>query len=142
VYGIAERVQTTCPLAGQEPHFTIASGESGKPLRTVTAAWALRDPCGQHFMREESRVAPVVVLVIVLLAVCVALHRSGTPSSHEGRPGASGRERALYQLLLRKALGDHALVERLIAVESRKRPQGGRVVWMQQALHAWERDNH
>jgi hypothetical protein len=86
-------------------------------------------------------VATVFILVVVMLVVCVALRRKETLQAHAGTRGASGREHTLYQKLLRKSLGDHGLVERLIALESEKHPHARRVVWMQHAIDAWERDN-
>lgn len=50
-------------------------------------------------------------------------------------------ESALYKQLLRKSLGDHALVERLIELERRKHPAVNRARLLRFAIERWERDN-
>ena len=54
----------------------------------------------------------------------------------------AANETELYQQLLRKALGDHAKVERLIEHERQRNPEGKRTEWLRAALERWERDAH
>lgn len=55
---------------------------------------------------------------------------------------AAATETELYQQLLRKALGDHSKVERLIEHERQRNPEGKRADWLCAALERWERDSH
>ena len=55
-------------------------------------------------------------------------------------PAAETNESALYQQLLRKALGDKAKVERLIEHERLRNLEGKRADWLRTALERWERD--
>jgi hypothetical protein len=46
-----------------------------------------------------------------------------------------------YDDLLQKVGGEHTVVERLVAFESELLPSGNRLVWLQNAIQRWERDN-
>ncbi len=50
------------------------------------------------------------------------------------------REKQLYQRLLRKANGDKAVVERLVAYERQHYPNADRVALLREAIDRWERD--
>jgi hypothetical protein len=47
----------------------------------------------------------------------------------------------LYNELLGKVGGDHQVVERLIEFEQQQKPDRNRIVWLENALQRWERDN-
>jgi len=47
----------------------------------------------------------------------------------------------LFNNLLNKVGGDRAVAERLITFERQKNPQGNRIIWLNQAIQRWERDN-
>ena len=55
--------------------------------------------------------------------------------------GASINQAELFDNLLVKAGGDREKVERLVAFERQKYPQGNRLIWLQRAIQRWERDN-
>ncbi len=55
--------------------------------------------------------------------------------------GASINQADLFDNLLIKVGGDREKVERLIDLERRQSPQGNRMVWLQNAVQRWERDN-
>ncbi len=55
--------------------------------------------------------------------------------------GASINQAELFDNLLIKVGGDREKVERLIDVERQQFPQGNRMVWLQNAIQRWERDN-
>jgi hypothetical protein len=55
--------------------------------------------------------------------------------------GDSLEQAALYNDLLGKVGGDHNTVERLVAFEEQKMPDGYRKIWMENAIKRWERDN-
>ncbi len=55
--------------------------------------------------------------------------------------GAALNQAELFDNLLAKAGGDHAVVERLIAYERQQAPQANRLVWIKRAIHRWEKDN-
>lgn len=59
-----------------------------------------------------------------------------------GRGGSVGTVGGggVYQELLSKARGDKALVERLVAFEQKRNPNGSRQDWVADALDRWERD--
>lgn len=77
----------------------------------------------------------------VYLALALAVGGGAVYYLTQVRPlGANQREQALYQALWRKARGDTALVERLIAYEQQRNPQDGRHQWLQDAIDRWERD--
>ena len=65
----------------------------------------------------------------------------GKPYSAEEVFGDALEQSVLYNDLLIKVGGDHKVVERLIEFESNERPDGNRIVWLQNALQRWERDN-
>lgn len=53
----------------------------------------------------------------------------------------ANQEDRLYQALLTRAQGDHAMVERWISYERRRDPDADEVQLMQSALYRWQRDN-
>jgi hypothetical protein len=53
----------------------------------------------------------------------------------------ANQEKKLYQELLNRARGDHALVERWISYERRRDPDADEFVLMESALYRWQRDN-
>ncbi len=52
----------------------------------------------------------------------------------------NGNQRGAYKVLLAKARGDSALVERLVTYEQKRNPRGTRTEWVADALDRWERD--
>jgi hypothetical protein len=65
----------------------------------------------------------------------------GRPYSAEEVFGDSLDQAFLYNDLLHKVGGDGEIVERLIAFESRRSPDGNRITWLKNAIRRWERDN-
>jgi hypothetical protein len=55
--------------------------------------------------------------------------------------GASINQAELFDNLLTKVGGDHAVAERLIDFEHKEYPQGNRIAWIERAIQRWERDN-
>jgi hypothetical protein len=55
--------------------------------------------------------------------------------------GAAIDQAGLFNNLLAKVGGDRAAAERLVEFERQKNPQGNRIVWLNQAIQRWERDN-
>jgi hypothetical protein len=55
--------------------------------------------------------------------------------------GAALNQAELYTNLLIKVGGDHATVERLIAFEQKLAPQGNRILWLENGIRRWEKDN-
>jgi hypothetical protein len=51
------------------------------------------------------------------------------------------REASLFDDLLKKAGGDRAVVERLIAFERKQKPNATRLVCLHKAIQRWEREN-
>ncbi len=54
--------------------------------------------------------------------------------------GGRGSGRGAYNELLAKAGGDRSLVDRLIAFEEQRNPDGSKQEWAQDALYRWQRD--
>jgi hypothetical protein len=65
----------------------------------------------------------------------------GKPYSAEEVFGDALDQAALYHDLLVKVGGDHQVVDRLIEFERKEHPNGNRLVWLQNAIQRWERDN-
>lgn len=65
----------------------------------------------------------------------------GKPYSAEEVFGDSLNQAILCNDLLVKVGGDHKVVERLIEFESKAKPDGNRIEWIQNAIQRWERDN-
>jgi hypothetical protein len=63
------------------------------------------------------------------------------PYSADELFGAAINQAELFNDLLRKVGGDRPTVERLIAYERQQLPQGNRLVWLENAIRRWERDN-
>ena len=86
----------------------------------------------------------LVVLFIFVGVVVLALRYHeifGLLASQVGaRFGTGGPRSGRYRQLLRKAGGDEALVERLIAYERRRAPGASREEWIERAITRWERD--
>lgn len=55
--------------------------------------------------------------------------------------GAAINQAELFNNLLRKVSGDRAAAERLIAFEREQLPRRNRLVWLENAIRRWERDN-
>jgi predicted nucleic acid-binding Zn-ribbon protein len=55
--------------------------------------------------------------------------------------GASINQAELFDNLLVKVGGDREKAERLIDFERQQHPQGNRLVWLNNAIRRWERDN-
>lgn len=56
--------------------------------------------------------------------------------------GAAINQAELFNNLLRKTSGDRDAAERLIAFEREQMPKGNRLVWLENAVRRWERDNN
>lgn len=63
------------------------------------------------------------------------------PYSVEEIFGDSLNQAILYNDLLQKVGGDHAVVERLIEFEQKQIPEGNRKTWLENAIDRWEYDN-
>lgn len=79
-----------------------------------------------------------LLLLLFLIIIVVALYFLFGKRT-KARPKKV--ESALYQKLLRKSLGDHALAERLIEMERRQHPAVSRARLLRFAIERWERDN-
>ena len=66
---------------------------------------------------------------------------SRQPYTAEEIFGDSLDQAILYDNLLQKVGGDHAVVERLINFEQRQKPEGNRKTWLENAIDRWEYDN-
>ncbi len=55
--------------------------------------------------------------------------------------GTAINQADLFNDLLVKVGGDQATVERLIDFERQQDPQGNRIIWLENAVRRWERDN-
>jgi hypothetical protein len=65
----------------------------------------------------------------------------GKPYSAEEIFGDALNQAMLYDDLLQKVGGDHLVIERLVDFEKQQKPNGTRMVWLQNAIRRWERDN-
>ena len=63
------------------------------------------------------------------------------PYSAEKLFGASINQAELFDDLLLKVDGDRSTVERLIDFERQKSPHGNRMIWLENAIRRWKRDN-
>ena len=66
---------------------------------------------------------------------------SNQPYSAEEIFGDSLDQAILYNNLLQKVGGNHAVVERLINFEQKQMPVGNRKTWIENAIERWEYDN-
>ncbi len=66
---------------------------------------------------------------------------TGKPHPAEELFNQSLQQAALTNDLLRKLGGDRAVLERLVAFERQRLPQSTRLVWLQNAVRRWEKDN-
>jgi predicted nucleic acid-binding Zn-ribbon protein len=55
--------------------------------------------------------------------------------------GAAINQAELFNNLLRKVGGDRSTVERLVDFERQQSPKGNRMVWLENAVRRWEKDN-
>lgn len=55
--------------------------------------------------------------------------------------GTAINQAELFNNLMAKVSGDRATAERLIEFERQQNPQGNRIIWLNQAIEHWERDN-
>jgi predicted nucleic acid-binding Zn-ribbon protein len=70
------------------------------------------------------------------------IHRlTGKPYPADELFGAAINQAELFNNLLLKAGGDRAAAERLIDFERRALPEATRLVWLENAIRRWERDN-
>lgn len=65
----------------------------------------------------------------------------GKPYTAEDVFGDALDQSILYNDLLVKVQGDHKVVERLIDIERKNKPNNTRLAWIQDAIHHWDRDN-
>jgi predicted nucleic acid-binding Zn-ribbon protein len=66
---------------------------------------------------------------------------TGRPYTAEEIFGESLDQAVLYNDLLDKVGGDHAVVDRLIEFERQRKPHSNRKIWLENAIERWERDN-
>ena len=66
---------------------------------------------------------------------------TGRPYPADELFGAAINEAELFNNLLRKAGGDRPTAERMIDFERRQLPRGNRLLWLENAIRRWERDN-
>lgn len=82
--------------------------------------------------------------VVLGLIVGIALGVAGYVMQQRGGSLSVGKRasggRGAYNVLLAKARGDEALVERLVTYEQKRNPNGTRNEWVMDALDRWERD--
>ena len=55
--------------------------------------------------------------------------------------GAAINQAELFDKLLLKVGGDRPTAERLVEYERQKAPQGSRLIWLENAIRRWEKDN-
>jgi hypothetical protein len=65
----------------------------------------------------------------------------GEPHVAEELYSGAMREAALFDDLLKKVGGDRSVVERLIEYERGQKPNAARLVYLQNAIRRWEREN-
>ena len=65
----------------------------------------------------------------------------GEPHVAEELFSSALQEAALFDDLLKKAGGDRTVVERLIAFERGQKPNSTRLIYLQNAIQRWEREN-
>jgi hypothetical protein len=94
----------------------------------------------------------IVVIVIVLIVAALWAFRKGTPMAGSAGPGPvrsawgpananPGEIAALRKNLRMKALGNEALVDRLVQAERDRRPGASESECYRAAIESWERDN-
>jgi hypothetical protein len=66
---------------------------------------------------------------------------TGRPYPADELFGTAINQAELFDNLLVKVGGDRPAAERLIAFERQQLPQGNRIVWLENAIRRWERDN-
>jgi hypothetical protein len=66
---------------------------------------------------------------------------SGQPYPADELFGAAINEADLFNNLLLKVGGDRPSAERMIDFERRQLPHGNRLLWLENAIRRWERDN-
>jgi hypothetical protein len=66
---------------------------------------------------------------------------TGKPHPSEELFNQSLQQAALHNDLLRKMGGDHAVVKRMIDFERQRLPHASRIIWLQNAVRRWEKDN-
>ena len=72
----------------------------------------------------------LMLVVVVVVGIWLFAKRSSQP-----------RRATAYNKLRRRAMGDQALVERLIEMERQRHPNASEARLIQYALERWERDN-
>ena len=65
----------------------------------------------------------------------------GKPYSADDVFGDGLNQAILYNDILQKVSGDHTIVERLVEFEKKQKPGGNRMIWLQNAIERWNRDN-
>jgi RNA polymerase subunit RPABC4/transcription elongation factor Spt4 len=78
----------------------------------------------------------IYLVPVILLAAGLAYYLMEIAPKRQ-----SSREKMLYQTLLTRARGDHALVERWISYERTRDPDADEYRLMEAAFYRWERDN-
>jgi hypothetical protein len=83
------------------------------------------------YLDRAGLILPLLLLAALAAALLVRRSRAVGPAD---------RESVLYERLLTRAMGDQALVDRLVAHERERRPAATRAKHLQNALERWERD--
>lgn len=83
------------------------------------------------YLDRAGLILPLLLLAALAAALLVRRSRAVGPAD---------RETELYERLLTRAMGNRALVDRLVAHERAQRPDAPRAQHLQDALQRWERD--
>lgn len=157
-----------CPICGTEVNLDAvvcpecgSDDETGWSEDTAYDGLYLYDDDGDFAPKESSKspswlkwLIPLVIIVtlsaflatsvpwgiylipVIILAAGIAYYFMEISPKLQ-----ANQEDRLYQALLTRAQGDHAMVERWISYERRRDPDADEVQLMQSALYRWQRDN-
>ncbi len=101
--------------------------------------YLLASPLSVFFEPSSTGFALLTALLIVAIVYIIAVEKLGGTVGIP-LPNRSAAAMSDYDSLMLRARGNQSIVERLIAFEQERNPDGDREQWISDALVRWKRD--
>lgn len=108
----------------------------------IFLAYVLASPLSAFFEPSSTGFLLLTALLIITIAYIVVVEKLGGTIGVPLPSRKRDTSMSDYDSLMLRARGNEDIVERLIAFERERSPDGNRQQWMAAALSRWKRDSH
>ncbi len=107
----------------------------------IFLAYLLASPLSAFFEPSSTGFLLLTILLVIAIVYLVVAERLGADVSLATKTSRTAKAMSDYDSLMMRARHDQSLVERLIAFEQSRNPEGDRERWISDALLRWKRDS-